>query len=786
VVRIHEVGEHDGRPYFSMEYVAGGTLADRLRDAPLAPADAADLVAKLARAVQHAHDRGIVHRDLKPANVLLAADEVVGPAAAGTKPGAADCTPKIADFGLAKHLEGSGDGPGTRSGAILGTPSYMAPEQALGKGKEVGPAADVYALGAILYECLTGRPPFREGSHVDTLVKVVSEDPVPPRQLRPKLPRDLETICQTCLRKEPGKRYATAGGLADDLDRFAAGLPIAARPRTVRERVGGWARRRREYLFLAAGVLLAAGIALPFVSRGRVRTLVEIDRPAVLPPDLRLVPPAAFAFATVRPADLWAIAPLRDVIDHRVGQIEAGWNTEALARAVEDMTSVHPRDIERATAVLPDHTGTGPPLVLLWMSEPYSRDRLHEMLVRRGTHVVQDVGGKRMYAPSGPRGADLAFLAAGDRLLVLGDPDLVYRAATAPPTGAGPLTPILEQVESGGTLVAGVNPPPELVAEWLGGRLRLDPRADAVGSLRTIGLAASAVQVEAGGRLEVHVRGRVTFPSPDRAAAARPLMTGVVDRLVGHLTADPDSFPPAVVDPLLAPVRTAAWEQEGGALAAAARVEFDPARLKAGLTEWHTGGQSAANLRRIARAMRDYHAKHGKFPSAVVADADGKPLYSWRVLLLPHLGEEFLYRRFHLNRAWDHPTNRPLLHAMPRVFAAPNAPAGTNVTPYQVLTGAGGLFDSPDGRGLGEMTDPAARTLLVVEAKEPVPWSRPADAEVGPDVVPKLGGVVPFGFHAAAADGGVGFLPHDRATPALVRGLFTRSGGEPVAFPVRP
>jgi hypothetical protein len=103
-----------------------------------------------------------------------------------------------------------------------------------------------------------------------------------------------------------------------------------------------------------------------------------------------------------------------------------------------------------------------------------------------------------------------------------------------------------------------------------------------------------------------------------------------------------------------------------------------------------------------------------------------------------------------------------------------------------VLTGAGGLFDSPDGRGLGEMTDPAARTLLVVEAKEPVPWSRPADAEVGPDVVPKLGGVVPFGFHAAAADGGVGFLPHDRATPALVRGLFTRSGGEPVAFPVRP
>src|SRR4051812_34589221 len=177
IVQVYEVGEASGLPYFSLEFCPGGNLADRLRGEPLPPEEAARLTETLARAVHAAHQRGIIHRDLKPANVLLAADG----------------TPKIADFGLAKRLDAQPRQ--TASGALVGTPSYMSPEQAGGKGKEVGPATDTYALGAILYELLTARPPFKAPAEVDTILQVLSEEPVPPRALQPTVPRDLETIC---------------------------------------------------------------------------------------------------------------------------------------------------------------------------------------------------------------------------------------------------------------------------------------------------------------------------------------------------------------------------------------------------------------------------------------------------------------------------------------------------------------------------------------------------------------------------------------------------------------
>jgi WD40 repeat protein/tRNA A-37 threonylcarbamoyl transferase component Bud32 len=231
VVEIHEFGTHEGKPYFSLEYLEGGSLADRLKGEPQPPLQAAKLVAMLAGAVQAAHERGIVHRDLKPANVLLAADG----------------TPKVTDFGLAKQ----GDSGKTATGQVLGTPSYMAPEQALGNPQAVGAAADVYALGAILYEMLTGRPPFRGASDWDTLQMVVGTEPVAPCRLQPKVPRDLETICLKCLEKDPARRYATAQDLAEDLGRFADGRPIVARPVGRLERVAKWARRRPELATLA-------------------------------------------------------------------------------------------------------------------------------------------------------------------------------------------------------------------------------------------------------------------------------------------------------------------------------------------------------------------------------------------------------------------------------------------------------------------------------------------------------------------------------------------------------
>jgi WD40 repeat protein/tRNA A-37 threonylcarbamoyl transferase component Bud32 len=246
VVQVYEVGRHEGLPYFSLEYVEGGTLADRLAAGPEQPGEAARLVEALARAVHAAHERGIIHRDLKPANVLLQAD------GGGAGPG----TPKVTDFGLAKRLErGSGL---TATGAILGTPSYMAPEQAEGK-RAIGPAADVYSLGAILYECLTGRPPFRAPTPLDTVMQVVSQEPVPPSRLQPKVPRDLETICLKCLHKDPARRYPGALALAEDLARFREGRPIRARRTGRLERARLWCRRNPVVAAMTASV---AGLLL--------------------------------------------------------------------------------------------------------------------------------------------------------------------------------------------------------------------------------------------------------------------------------------------------------------------------------------------------------------------------------------------------------------------------------------------------------------------------------------------------------------------------------------------
>jgi serine/threonine protein kinase len=217
VVQIHEVGGQDGVYYLALEYVDGGSLDRRLAGTPQDPTAAAQIVETLARAIHHAHRRGILHRDLKPANILMSGESAV---------------PKITDFGLAKRVE-SGDAR-TRSGLVLGTPSYIAPEQASGRPEEVTHAVDIYGLGAILYELLTGRPPFKGATALSTLEQVASQEPVPPSRFHRQIPRDLETICLKCLEKPPGRRYASAEGLADDLHRFLSGRPIVARP------IGAW------------------------------------------------------------------------------------------------------------------------------------------------------------------------------------------------------------------------------------------------------------------------------------------------------------------------------------------------------------------------------------------------------------------------------------------------------------------------------------------------------------------------------------------------------------------
>jgi WD40 repeat protein len=238
IVEVHAVGDHAGRPFLCLELVEGGTLADRGRGRPLPPRDAARLARTLARAIDYAHAQGVVHRDLTPANVLLTPDG----------------TPKVTDFGLAIR---AGDPAG--SAHIAGTPCYMAPEQAEGR-PDVGPAADVYGLGAVLYELLTGRPPFLADTPLDTLVRLKTEDPVRPRRLNPVVPRDLETVCLKCLEKSPGRRYESAAALADDLGRFLADEPVRAAPVGRAVRAGRWCRRNPA--LAAACGLAVAGLAV--------------------------------------------------------------------------------------------------------------------------------------------------------------------------------------------------------------------------------------------------------------------------------------------------------------------------------------------------------------------------------------------------------------------------------------------------------------------------------------------------------------------------------------------
>jgi tetratricopeptide (TPR) repeat protein len=319
IVPIYDVGVRDGVPFYAMELLEGGSLADRLDAGRLPIPEAVALAERLARAVDYAHRRGIIHRDLKPSNILFDAE------------GAA----KVADFGLAKRLDADLDAAATRSSLLLGTPSYMAPEQAAGRPEAVGLAVDVHALGAILFECLAGRPPFLASSPLETLELIRTAEPTSPTRFRPGLPADLGTICLTCLEKDPARRYASAAFLADDLGRFARGETILARPAGRLDRAAKWARRRpAEAAFAALFALSLAGTIAGLLAH-QARLRAALDREAEAAADASRQPaspsPTTEMPATPLPESLDALSDPRFAGSPRLAEVHRAQAEAALA-----------------------------------------------------------------------------------------------------------------------------------------------------------------------------------------------------------------------------------------------------------------------------------------------------------------------------------------------------------------------------------------------------------------------------------------------------------------------
>jgi tetratricopeptide (TPR) repeat protein len=794
IVAVHEVGEHDGRPFFSLELVEGGNLASLLEEEELSPRQSAELVHDLARAVEYAHKRGVIHRDLKPANVLLAERD----GEEDEEKGRLRWHPKVADFGLSKQLEGTASvapgGPRTASGAVMGTPAYMAPEQASGQ-KKVGPAADVYALGAVLYECLTGRPPFQAGSLIDTLLKVAAEEPAPPRRLNRAVPRDLETVCLKCLRKAPGDRYASARALADDLRRFLDGRPVQARPPGRLRRAGRWLARRKALLYGGGSAVLAACLSV---------TALLIFRPApVRPPpgppaDLRLVPRDAHAVFCVRAAELWQRPDLRAVVADLgpPGAHKAAPEArDELARWVRALTGVEPGGIERATVVMRGEQafegrllGGGPqPLVILLGGRPLDLAAMRQALRPViGASPPRAHRGWSLYA-DGPNDNGPCFCPVSDRVVLYGrtgDVRWALDGGGQPP--GGPIDEAVAFAAEGAGLAVGVRFTPAAARRLVdAARLPAAPQP----LLRLAGLSLAArLGPPAEGRWLPDLQAHLSLRFPDEASAAQALPAaraglGNILRAAEQEAGEAGpGLPPLLLSHLRGPGE---WRQDGAALHYTLHAHWTDEQqrtLVALRAEERRYPAAVDRLQAIGQALAKYRQANGTFPPAVVTSPRGEPLYSWRVAILPYTAHAQAYRKLHAGRAWDHPANKEVLARAPELFTAPGEEPGP-WTAYRAVVGPDAGFGERVSHPLKSFKDGLADTILVVESAGRTHWAAPDDVRFvkGPRP-PGVGGVFRAKTHVLMADGSVVALP---ASPpdALLSALCTRAGGERAAAP---
>jgi serine/threonine protein kinase len=802
IIPIYEVGEAESQHYFTMKLVEGTSLAKALATGQW-PGEAQDtasngqrivpnrdgqqraarLLATVARAVHHAHQRGILHRDLKPANILLDSKG----------------EPHITDFGLAKRVTRLGGESGealTQSGAIVGTPSYMAPEQAR-SAKALTTAVDVYSLGAILYELITGRPPFRASTPLDTILQVLHEEPEKPRSLSPHTDRDLETICLKCLQKEPERRYSSAAELADDLRRFTNGEPIRARPITQIERLRRWAKQRKTIVSVTSGALfglvvslLLAGawfLAHPTQSGGPANQAINENSGG---PNKVQIPLDFPALLNIRVADLWKTEATKGF--RRQLRTDFG----ALLDRLERDVGFKPENIEELLLLIRPFNPRLPyeinfarsfPLVIVTTNADFHREAVRQWLVEDLPEIKYQ---EKTYYGFGVENSPLKGLYfVDDHTFMFGfEQDIRDMLKRMTLLGASqPLNRATKEMARRHQILLALNME-ALFPITLDGMVQKD-------ALQQV-ILSKAESTTLGLDLGDSTKLEWELVFPDEATAAQGLSAvklalDVLNRFG--------------VRPFLEDLqKDAGWEREAKLMdrlwtaVEHSKIEQEDTLLRLNSTfvnnqeEWERVGTEAAgqildvpalsqsenNLHQLVQAMNHYYEQHGTYPPQAVYSKEGTPLLSWRVLLLPYLDQNDLFKQFRLDEPWNGPNNGKLLDKMPLVFAPVR---GETMLPfatfYQVFTGKSTLFEGAKGMKKPAITP--CNTILVVEASDCVPWTKPQDVTYRPDQpLPKLGGVFNAGFNVALCDERVFFVRRS-VQEKTMRALITPYGAEP-------